>query len=87
MPARKVSKRASRRSLSIEGEIARGLNTRCAREEVTLPWPREPIPRQSSSAISPDSARGVQPSSLSARQCWAGNSSQTLSPRRRVIER
>lgn len=44
MPARKVSKRASRRSLSIEGEIARGLNTRCAREEVTLPLPREPIP-------------------------------------------
>ena len=44
MPARKVSKRASRRSLSIEGEIARRLNMRCAREEVTLPLPREPTP-------------------------------------------
>ena len=44
MPARKVSKRAYRRSLSIEGEIARGLNTPCAREEVTPRLATGPIP-------------------------------------------
>lgn len=87
MPARKVSKRASRRSLSIEGEIARGLNTWCAGEDVAPLLAGGLIPGHSSSPISPDSARGVQPSSFSARQCWAGSSSQTLSPRRSVIER